>query len=86
MNMFCLHEGFVLLGWVHCATEHRGESCACDGTVRYGHGTTWNEKTSSGSIACNNGVFGDPKPGYIKTCECMQTGTGSYTFSQAEKR
>jgi hypothetical protein len=60
--------------WEHCANE--GGSCTCSGRVRYGSepGTysisRWEERTASGSIGCNNGVWGDPTPGYPKTCEC----------------
>jgi hypothetical protein len=65
-----------------CANEN--QNCACTGQVRYGHhnhkgqGQVWSQwKSSTGSIRCTNGVFGDPAPGTVKYCECKAGGTGS---------
>jgi len=52
-----------------CADE--GGRCSCTGKVRYGHGTSWATKQSSGAIQCTNGVFGDPKRGTRKACFCV---------------
>jgi len=59
--------------WKYCAKED--ETCKCDGTVRYGFGRAWVDKTSSGSIGCNNEVFGDPLIGVYKSCLCIQSPT-----------
>jgi hypothetical protein len=55
--------------WVNCATE--GGSCATPDTrtVRYGANATYAYKTVTGSIGCNNGVWGDPLFGVIKVCD-----------------
>jgi hypothetical protein len=59
-------------GNVHCAYEN--EVCACTGVVRYGDpaSNTWSatDRHVSGSISCSNSVFGDPKPGASKSCQC----------------
>jgi hypothetical protein len=54
--------------WTTCASE--GGSCAVNGTaqVRYGTATAYVTKTVTGTIACSNASFGDPAPGYGKTC------------------
>ncbi len=56
-------------GWVLCANE--GDVCNFDGTaqVRYGASGQYAEQSATGSIACHNGVFGDPLPGVGKQCE-----------------
>ena len=57
-----------------CASE--GGTCNCNGLVKFGAGTAWSGLVSvSGSIACSNGVFGDPAPGVSKTCYCIGFGT-----------
>ena len=56
-----------------CAYEKASQGttiCTCTGTVRYGVGSTWVERESTGSVACSNDVFGDPAVGVDKTCEC----------------
>ena len=62
--------------WSTCAKD--GESCRCDGVVRYGKDGFWTPgKYGSGppgrkSIACSSAAFGsDPVPGQAKTCMCM---------------
>jgi serine protease len=54
--------------WTACAKE--GGTCTFSGTrqVRYGANNVYVTKTFTGSTACTNGVFGDPTPGYAKTC------------------
>jgi DNA-binding beta-propeller fold protein YncE len=56
---------------ITCAGE--GGTCVIPAgqtaSVWYGAGTTWNVQTNvTGSIGCNNGVFGDPIFGTVKTC------------------
>lgn len=60
--------------WVVCAYE--GDYCRVPGnaTVRYGAEGRYQERDVNGGIACNNGVFGDPLPGYAKLCEYRRGG------------
>ena len=62
-----------------CAIEDHGAgtgygqqyTCSCTGQVKFGLGSKWSVyKKSAGSIACTNGVFGDPIPGTAKVCMC----------------
>jgi beta-glucanase (GH16 family) len=55
--------------WTQCAAEYG--TCTFTGTkeVRYGAGDKWATRTATGSIACNNSVFGDPAFGTSKVCE-----------------
>jgi len=59
-------------GWYHCAYD--GESCKCDGEVRYGapHTSHWSvaKRVTSGAILCTKDIFGDPAPGAGKQCGC----------------
>jgi serine protease len=57
------------LAWTDCASE--GGNCAFSGTrqVRYGANGSYAYKSATGSIACTNGVFGDPIYGTAKTCQ-----------------
>ena len=62
-----------------CANEN--EVCECEGTVRYGKGSTWTEKImdyvdKENAIACRNSVFGDPIQGTVKECICLPSGNG----------
>ena len=54
--------------WSTCAAEHG--NCTFSGTrqVRYGAGGSYVTRDATGSIACNNGVFGDPAYGVVKSC------------------
>ena len=53
-----------------------GGTCTCLGTVYYCCGNSNNcaERTSSGSIGCNNGVFGARCYGNRKKCACKPSG------------
>ena len=55
-------------GWTKCADE--GGTCTFSGTqvVRYGANGQYAYKTATGSIGCNNTVFGDPIVGTYKAC------------------
>lgn len=55
-------------GWTGCASE--GGNCTFSGTrqVRYGARDIYSYRTATGSIACNNGTFGDPLFGVTKSC------------------
>jgi hypothetical protein len=54
--------------WTKCASE--GYTCSYTGTreVRYGTTTKYTSKVLTGPVNCGNGVFGDPAPGYVKSC------------------
>lgn len=54
--------------WTACATE--GSICSFTGTrqVRYGTALKFVTKTFTASVKCSNAVFGDPAPGYVKSC------------------
>ena len=68
--------------WIKCADEWG--TCTVPGTaqVRYGLSGQYATKTASGSIGCNNNVFGDPFPGADKICEYLSS-TPSPTPSPA---
>ena len=57
-----------------CSGEHH--TCKCNGWVRYGtyYKNNYTKLTAwrkvHGSIGCNNGVFGDPHFGTVKSCYC----------------
>jgi len=54
---------------VRCSGENG--VCSCDGYVRYGRGSTWTAgRLVTGTINCNNQVFGDPLVGVSKECRC----------------
>lgn len=55
--------------WIKCADEWG--TCVVTGTaqVRYGLNGAFITRTATGSIGCNNDVFGDPLPGADKVCE-----------------
>ena len=61
--------------WTRCAAEYG--VCSFSGTrqVRYGLNGRYATRTATGSIACNNTVFGDPYPGANKICEYATTTT-----------
>jgi hypothetical protein len=56
-----------------CASEN--EHCDFTGTkvVRYGANGSYVSVTLSGGSDCNNAVFGDPSPGYEKSCSVVDT-------------
>lgn len=55
--------------WVKCADQYGTCSFSGTHTVRYGTGTGWFAKVVTGSIVCNDGVFGDPDYGLSKECD-----------------
>jgi hypothetical protein len=62
--------------WTTCAKE--GGLCSFTGTreVRYGANSTWTVRqiaASGGGVQCWNGVFGDPVPGVVKSCQLKAT-------------
>jgi hypothetical protein len=62
-------EGRRRNSWVYCAAE--GATCAVPSTrlVRYGANGRYFYKIVSGSIACNNSMWGDPAGGVGKRCD-----------------
>lgn len=69
--------------WTQCAVEWGNCSVPTTSQVRYGLNGTYVTKTATGSIACNNDVFGDPLPGGDKVCEYSSKATTSPTTTQA---
>lgn len=63
--------GFAADTWTTCANE--GSTCSFSGTqqVRYGANNSYAYKTATGSISCNNAVFGDPVYGIVKQCSVL---------------
>lgn len=56
--------------WVKIADEKTNFSVSGTKTVRYGAGSSWVQKSVSGSGYCGNWFFGsDPAPGVVKRCE-----------------
>jgi hypothetical protein len=55
--------------WIRCSTENG--VCSFTGThqVRYGANNVYAYKLATGSIDCNNTVFGDPIFGVVKECD-----------------
>lgn len=58
--------------WTFCATEW--DYCNFSGTapVRYGLPGYWVIQTHTNGVPCRNGVFGDPRPMWVKRCEVFQ--------------
>jgi hypothetical protein len=73
-------------GWTRCATENG--VCAVTGTrlVRYGADWWWATKTVTGSTPCTNAVFGDPAPGFMKTCEVQREPDQRWLSGFADRR
>ena len=62
------------VGWTALAAEGGGFTVLGAQNVRYGAGTTWIEKTVTGSGSCTNDFFGrDPLYGVMKRCEVSST-------------
>ncbi len=73
--------------WTPCATE--GGSCVFSGikTVRYGTPATAVTQAATGPAACNNGVFGDPIFGVVKSCwVAAQPNVAGWTFCANESQ
>jgi hypothetical protein len=66
-------------GWTNCASE--GGTCTFSGTqvVRYGADGKYAYQTATGSIGCNNGVFGDPIVGTVKACSTAPVPPSGWT-------
>ena len=62
-------------GWTDCGGE--GGSCSFGGTrqVRYGANGVYAYRSATGSIACDNGTFGDPIYGVVKSCSYATSGS-----------
>jgi len=68
-------------GWTFCANE--GGWCSFFGAreVQYGADNRYAYRVSVSGIGCNNGVFGDPAPGWGKQCSY---GGSEWTFCANE--
>ncbi|GCE10592.1 carbohydrate-binding protein [Tengunoibacter tsumagoiensis] len=71
-------------GWTQCANE--GGTCTFSGTqvVRFGANGHYNYQTATGSIGCNNTVFGDPAVGQYKTCSVATIPPSGWTQCSGE--
>jgi endoglucanase len=67
--------------WTDCAQENG--LCAFDGTrqIRYGGNGSYAYQTKTNSVACSNGVFGDPVYGTVKSCAYASTSASITTPS-----
>lgn len=54
--------------WVRCAEEGGYCRTPYPTVVRYGSRGTFTERRADRGIGCNNGVFGDPLYGVVKSC------------------
>jgi glucose/arabinose dehydrogenase len=62
--------------WQHVANEGQSFTLADSRTVRYGAGSSWVQRTLSGTAQCSNATFGsDPAFGVAKTCQALSTVT-----------
>lgn len=62
----------VAAAWVKAAGEYQKFTVATTQTVRYGAGSSWVQKTVSGTVSCNNTFFGqDPAHGLTKECDVL---------------
>ena len=73
---------------ITCATENA--TCTIPAgvtaTVWYGSGTNWFSLTGvTNSIACSNGVFGDPLSGIVKSCNYIATSATTSANVQSYK-
>ncbi|GCE10590.1 carbohydrate-binding protein [Tengunoibacter tsumagoiensis] len=70
--------------WMQCASE--GGTCTFSGTqvVRYGANGHYNYQTATGSIGCNNTVFGDPIVGTFKSCSVAPIPPSTWTQCASE--
>jgi subtilisin family serine protease len=67
--------------WTTCASEGGVCNFADTRTVRYGANNSYATRSATGSIACNNDVFGDPMQGVVKTCQYSSISTKTSTPS-----
>ncbi len=58
----------VTVGWPMVASEGQKFTLVEPMIVRYGLGSTWVERTLSGTVNCNSTTFTDPAPGVTKRC------------------
>ncbi|WP_235949567.1 fibronectin type III domain-containing protein [Paenibacillus glycinis] len=72
-----------LANWTLCAGENN--TCSFSGTkqVRFGANGSYAYGTFTNSVMCSTNQFGDPAPGYYKSCEVNLAGTGGGGDTQA---
>jgi hypothetical protein len=58
--------------WNQCATENGRCSFTGTATVRYGANGVYATRTATNGIDCNNGTFGDPLNGVVKSCDYLR--------------
>ena len=61
------------VAWTNCAQENG--VCSFDGSrqIRYGGNGSYVYRSATNSVACSNGVFGDPAYGTVKSCAYAST-------------
>jgi len=65
--------------WTAAANENQTFRLDALTVVRYGSGTSWIQRTLSGTVSCNNSTFGsDPIAGVLKSCQIL---SGTVTAS-----
>jgi hypothetical protein len=73
-------------GYTSCARED--SICPAGGRIAYGANGQYTYQTSSGGIACDNTVFGDPINNHVKSCYTLPLGSSGgpagYTFCSGE--
>ena len=70
--------------WTLIASEGEPFSVSSTQTVRYGSGSSWIQRSISGSGECSNTFFGsDPLYGAVKQCEQLTVSDGSTSTSTA---
>lgn len=62
--------------WIYCGPEGGVCSVPYAATVRYGANGDYYQREVSGSIVCNNTLFGDPAIGIYKSCEYQMISGG----------
>jgi hypothetical protein len=62
--------------WTFIANEYQSFQVTGTQTVRYGAGSTWIQRSVTGSGQCTNAFFGsDPVPNVVKRCELLSSTT-----------
>ncbi len=67
--------------WTKVADENGGFTLSSTRLVRYGAGSSWIERSLSGTVSCSNATFGDPIAGVAKECDLLDqpAASGSWT-------
>ena len=81
----CQVAGSASPGWTKIADENQNFTVSGTQTVRYGSGSSWLQRSVTGSGACSNAWFGaDPLFGVVKECDVASSGTPTWTTIATE--